>query len=167
MTENHTLTRVRRSLEPGTSVLVGTVDARGVPSCCRGLALVSDDDLATARVYVPIATSQETIANIATTARIAVCMSHPVDHATIQLKGRAVATRLATEAEAARVRGLFKEFGAVLGTIGIPQTVMRTIVDWPAFAIDIEVDAVFEQTPGPKAGVPLPRDNGATKRSRL
>ena len=164
MTENHTLTRVRRSLEPGTSVLVGTVDLRGVPSCCRGLALVSDDDLATARVYVPIATSQDTIANIATTGRIAVCMSHPVDHATIQIKGRASTARLATDAEAALVRGRFQDFGTVLGTIGIPRSVTRTIIDWPAFAIEMQVDAVFEQTPGPKAGFPLPRDaNGPSR----
>lgn len=153
-----TAARIKRSLEPGTSILVGTVDPRGFPACCRGIALTSTDDLTTARVYVPIATSHETIANIATTNRITIVACHPVEHETVQIKGIVTATQLAGEAESPLVRDRLAQFGTALNKIGIPPRVTRTIGCWPAFAIDVRVEDIFEQTPGPNAGVRLTRE---------
>jgi hypothetical protein len=153
-----TTTRIKRSLEPGTSILIGSVDPQGFPACCRGIALTSTDGLATARVYVPIATSHETIANIATTGRITIVACHPVEHETLQIKGVVTGTQLANESEAALVRERLAQFSTALNRIGIPPRVTRTIGCWPAFAIDVRVEDVFEQTPGPNAGVRLTRE---------
>jgi hypothetical protein len=38
---------------------------------------------------------------------------------------------------------------------GVPRRVTRSFAHWPAFAIEIDVDPVFEQTPGPRAGTRL------------
>src|SRR5262245_171526 len=89
--------RVHRCLEPGTSVLVGTVDPHGAPSCSRAVALRSSDDLRTATVFVPLATSQDIMQNVATTKRLAIAASFPADHCTTQLKGSVVEARLATD----------------------------------------------------------------------
>ena len=43
-------TRVKRCLDAGMSLLVATVNAENVPSCCRAVALASADDLATVTV---------------------------------------------------------------------------------------------------------------------
>ncbi len=43
----------------------------------------------------------------------------------------------------------------VLDRIGVPRRVTRSFAHWPAFAIEIDVDDVFEQTPGPRAGTRL------------
>jgi hypothetical protein len=160
-----TAARIKRSLEPGTSILIGTVDPQGFPACCRGIAVTSTDDLKTARVYVPIATSHETIANIATTGRITIVACHPVEHETVQIKGIVTGTQLANESEAVLVRDRLAQFGSALNRIGIPPRVTRTIGCWPAFAIDVRVDDIFEQTPGPNAGVRLPRDLQAARPS--
>src|ERR671939_269034 len=95
--------RVRRCLAAGTSILVGTVDSQGRPSCCRAVAITSADDLENVSVYLPIATSQQIIKDVATTHRLAVVSTHVIEHYSIQLKGTAHAARLARDDEAALV----------------------------------------------------------------
>jgi hypothetical protein len=147
--------RIRRCLEAGASVLVGTVDARGIPSCCRASAITSDDDLKTVAIYLPIATSQQTIKDIATTHRVAVASTHIVEHFSIQLKGTASTARLARDDEAALVENRYQAFADVLYNIGLPRRLTRSVVHWPAFVVDMKVEEIFEQTPGPNAGARL------------
>src|SRR6185436_9550122 len=97
-------TRVQACLDSGTSIFVGTVGASGVPSCCRAIAVRSADDLQTATVYVPLATSRDTLANLATTHRVAVVITKPIEHATVQLKGISTTARLARDDEESFVR---------------------------------------------------------------
>lgn len=144
--------RVQRCTEGGLSILVGTVDGEGFPSCCRAFALTSNDNLATATVYLPVAISQEMIANIATTRRIAVFCSEPMSHDSIQLKGTTRTVRLASEAEGELLRTRLEQFAAVLDGVGLPKRITRSLAFWPAFAVEFNVDNLFEQTPGPKAG---------------
>jgi len=142
----------RRCLEPGLSVLIGTADPAGTPVSCRGIGIRSDDDLQTITVYVPIATSQETIQNLATTRRVAVGVTHPRDNFSAQFKGSTIEARLAREDEADFVRARLDAFADVLDPIGIPRRVTRSLVCWPAFAVTMRVDQTFDQTPGPRAG---------------
>ena len=143
---------VLRQLEPGTSIVVGTVDPSGWPSCCRGVALVVHPDRDGVTVYLPVATAAETIANIASNGRVAVVSSQPVSHSTVQLKGRARRVRVAVEEEAGVVEAHFERLTDVLGSVGLPRGVSRTTSRWPAFAVEVAVEAIFEQTPGPRAG---------------
>jgi hypothetical protein len=147
--------RIRRCLEAGTSVLVATVDARGFPSCCRASAITSDDELTSIAVYLPMATSQQTIKDIATTHRMAVAATRLVEHFSVQLKGTANTARLARDDEAALVDERFRAFAEVLHNLGVPRRLTRSLVLWPAFVVDMRVDEIFEQTPGPNAGARL------------
>jgi hypothetical protein len=144
---------IARCLDPGISLLVGTVNARNMPACCRAVALASTDNVATVTVYLPIATSHETLQNLATTRRLAIAATNPIDHHSIQLKGAATDTRLAREDEAAFVKSRFEAFADALDSIGIPSRITRNASCWPAFAVSVQVEQVFDQTPGPKAGI--------------
>ena len=144
--------RARRCLDPGLSILVATVNAAGAPSCCRAIALASEDDLATATVYLPIATSQRIIQDVATTRRIAVAATHIVDHCSVQLKGTTATARIAREDEAVFVRARLEGFAAMLHQVGMPLRLARSMAHWPAFAVEMRVEEVFDQTPGPNAG---------------
>jgi hypothetical protein len=137
------------------SILVGTVDPSGIPACCRAHALVSADGLANVTVYLPLVTGQTTFANVATTRRLAVVASYPPDHSTVQLKGTTTAARLARDDELPMIREHLERFGDVLESLGIPKAVLRRLTCWPAYAIDMRVEEVYEQTPGPRAGVRL------------
>jgi hypothetical protein len=151
----HTGDRVTRCLEHNVSVMVGSVDASGEPSTCRAMAIRSTDGFETLTVYVPVATSKETIANVATTRKLTVVATHPIDHHSLQFKGIAGTARLAREDEAPLVRKGFDGFAGLLNTIGIPPRVTNAVTRWPAFAIEMRVAEIFDQTPGPKAGTRL------------
>lgn len=144
--------KLRGWADGGTSVLIGTVDADGIPTCCRGIAISTKDDFDTITLYLPAATGQEAVANVATTRRIAVGVSRPLTHETIQIKGLTRGVRLASPSDEEFVRQRLDQFADVLEAIGLPKHVTRSIAHWPAFAIEISVEQVFDQTPGPKAG---------------
>ena len=145
-------THIHRCLESGLSVLVGTVDAHGQPACCRAVALTSTDDLETLTVFVPVSTSHEVIQNLGTTKRIAVGASFPLDHCTTQLKGTASEVRLARDDEQAFIQQRLSAFADVLDKVGVPRRLTRSVACWPAFAISVRVEEIFDQTPGPHAG---------------
>ncbi len=147
--------KLRRFLDGGISVIVGTVDAEGVPSCCRGIAVDSKDDFDTITVYLPAATAGETVANLATTRRIAVSLTEPLSHGSIQLKGVTRGVKLATNDTRDFVDNRLESFAEALGSFGLPRTVTRSLNHWPAFAIEVSVEQLFDQTPGPKAGEAL------------
>jgi hypothetical protein len=102
-----------------------------------------------------VATSQETIANVATTRRLAVVTTHPIDHCATQLKGIVENTRPAREDEEPFVREHLGSFTGVLNTIGYPPRVTKAVVYWPAVAVEMRVEEIYEQSPGPKAGTRL------------
>ena len=135
------------------SVFVGTVSPDGIPAGCRAIAVTTPDQLKTLTVYVPMATSRDVIANVAATKRLSVVGTYPPDHSAMQLKGTTTAVRLATDGEAEFLHYRIDRFADVLHAIGIPRRVTRSINHWPAFAIDMTVEEVFEQTPGPNAGM--------------
>lgn len=147
--------KLQRFVEGGISVFVATADADKVPTCCRAIALTTKDDFETVTVYVPAATGQETIANVATTRRIAIACTEPLSHQSIQIKGVSRGVKLAPPGEQELVRTRLHQFADVLAEIGQPRSVTYRVAHWPAFAIEVSVEEVFDQTPGPKAGFPL------------
>ena len=147
--------RLRRCTDEGMSVLIGTVSAEGEPHCCRAIAVAGDSNLDVVTVYIPAATGQEAIANIATSRRLAVVVSHPVRHDSIQLKGTSRSVRMARDDEAAMIRSRLEAFAEVLATVGLPKLITRSLTCWPAFAVEMDVCEIFDQTPGPKAGVAI------------
>ena len=147
--------RLHRCLEPGLSIIVAAVDAHGAPSCCRSYAIKSDDGLQTLTVYLPVATSHDAIQGLAVTKRLAVAATQMMESSATQLKGTAIETRLARDDEAAFLDASLDAFADKLVELGVPRRLARTAVHWPAFAVTIRVEEIYEQTPGPKAGTRL------------
>ena len=143
---------VRQTLGPGLSVVVGTADARGTPSCCRAVGLVVDASAQGVTVYLPVMTSAAVIADIATTGRVAIVSSNPVDHSTVQIKGCRRLVRVAGAEDLPVVRDLLDRLADTLETVGLSKRLSRSLAHWPAFAVEVDVDTVFDQTPGPRAG---------------
>jgi hypothetical protein len=145
----------RNPAERGMSLYAGAVGTHGVPVGCRAVALTASPDLSKATLYVPMATSRELLAGVAATKRIAVVATYPPDHGTVQLKGLAGGVRLAEEGERELIRDRIDGFAEVLHRLGYPLRIVRAVNHWPAFAIDMTIDELYEQTPGPNAGMPL------------
>ena len=147
-----TSSRVHRCLEPGLSIIVAAVDARGIPSCCRSDAIRSDDDLQTLTVYLPVATSHDAIQSLAVTKRLAVAATQMMESSATQLKVTTIETRLAREEEAPFLNERLDAFADKLVELGVPRRLARTAVHWPAFAIDIRSRRSSSRRPDRKRG---------------
>ena len=148
--------RLRLATEGGMSIILGTVDAEGMPAACRGVALrASDTDPSSVTVFIPVDSGQETIANIATTRRVAIGATHPPTHTSLQLKGTTRSVRLARADEKEFVRSRIAAFAETLEILGVPQKITWSVAHWPAFAVEVNVEELYDQTPGPNAGAKI------------
>src|SRR4051795_790763 len=129
--------------QEGMSLYAGSVSSDGVPAGCRAVALRTNRELTEITVYLPMGTSQDVLANIAATKRMAVVATYPPDHFAVQLKGTTTAVRLATDDESEFVHARMESFADVLHAIGIPRRVTSSINSWPAFAVEMKVDELF------------------------
>jgi hypothetical protein len=101
------------------------------------------------------------IANLRANPRLAVTLSHTPSHRTIQLKGGVLAIREAGEDERALAMRYRALFAADLAFLGMPATHTLRLGLWPCHAVDMAIDQVFAQTPGPVAGVKMPLPSGS------
>ena len=146
--------------EEGVSLLVGTANRDLVPDCVRAVGLRVWEDASTLTVFLPAATAADTIANLRDNPRLAVTVSHIPSHRTMQIKGSVLAIREGGEDDhyfATRYRAALAED---LAFIGMPPANTLRLGIWPVWAVDVAMEQVFAQTPGPQAGVRL------TSRSR-
>jgi hypothetical protein len=144
-------------LESGCSISVATVGSDGAPHAARGFGLTVLPDGAHVRLLLD-ADDRTALANLAGGGAVAVTgVALPTLRA-VQLKGRAdepVATSEPADlARAARhLESFFTDANRVEGTpVALLERLRPT-----AFAVcTITVAEIFDQTPGPGAGSPLP-----------
>src|SRR5262245_25066514 len=111
----------------GHTILVGSVDAHGTAAICRGVAVASSDGYRTLTAYLPLSTSQDVIASVAATNRIAVTVTEPPSHCSVQFKGTVTNVRLAREDESPMVRAQLERTAESLDTLGVPKRVFRSV----------------------------------------
>lgn len=133
-------------------IIVGTADHRGRPEIgravgCRAAPGAERLDLILCALHWP-----KTIANIEATARAAVTFSRPADYETFQLKG--VATLRDAEPEDLALADRYMTgISFVLNQLGIPSSFSPTWLSTEgARVLSLEVEEIFVQTPGPRAG---------------
>jgi hypothetical protein len=113
------------------------------------------DDRKHVSVYLAEVLAQPMLRNLAETGRLAVQLSNPADHRTVQLKGRAVRTGLAPESDRAFVEGYVQQLAHVVDELGISYERVVRMTCWPAVVVELDVEEIYLQTPGPGAGAPL------------
>ena len=144
-----------RRIEGLAAIHVATRDASLVPDEVMASAAHLSEDGGRLTVYLPVATSATSVANLRENGAIAVALSEPLTHRTVQLKGRAGEIRPARDDEREAVLRHAASFDAQVEAIGLPPAVVRRRTKWPCHAVTFEVDGAWEQTPGPHAGAPL------------
>ena len=138
----------------------GTRDAKLVPAHHVLGALRVDDDRRTVTVVVCGPTAVGLRENLADNGQIAVTFGHQPSHETYQLKGKALEVRDATDADIAMVKAWLEAMKVHdrddLGAPPEQLAVYDHVILRGAVTVRLRVDAVFDQTPGPKAGQPVP-----------
>jgi hypothetical protein len=146
-------------LQSGLSLLVGTSSSDLRPTCCRAVGLVVAPDGANVTVFVPDATARKTLANLHQNPRAAITASQPDSHRTVQLKGQVARLRLAEPELQSTVVAYVEAFGKRVDIVGMPRSRVAQLSAWPAWAIELRLEGLFVQTPGPRAGQLLSVEN--------
>jgi predicted pyridoxine 5'-phosphate oxidase superfamily flavin-nucleotide-binding protein len=143
-------------LEGPNTLAIATQDGNLVPEVTRALTLrCRENDRVV--VWVAAHTAGRAVANLKREPRIALGVSRPSTHQTFQLKGRAVAVTEAGPEAQATIEQAFENFLQEAGAVGLPARLLQPVVRWPALEIVVEVNEIYDQTPGPGAGEKCPQ----------
>jgi hypothetical protein len=145
----------------GVVVVVGTRSADGAPAISRGWGVRVVPGGQALEVCVFAATNRPTLENVTDNRQIAVTLTSPSTYRAVQVKGRAVDVSDGSRADADRVDLHLDLFLRELATVGLSIPQMRRVlederdVSPELVKIRLEIDEIFDQTPGPSAGARL------------
>jgi hypothetical protein len=142
-------------LTGGKSLVIGTCDKDLIPESARAVALSVAPDRKHVSVFLPEAVCDRTLANLRANGAIAIGVSHPPDHRSLQLKGVLRKLAPASAEDLVFVQSYLHELSVLLDLVGLPANVVERLNYRPCVRAEIVVEALFIQTPGPEAGRPL------------
>lgn len=138
-------------LESAGSAVVGTVDDHGLPDATRAWGTwVRDGGL---RFLLP-ASATRSLANLRAGGAVALTVTEVRTLRSVQVKGRATRVEEPTDDDLARAERYREQFfTSVHEADGSPTEALQNLVPAAFVAVECTVDAVFDQTPGPSAGL--------------
>jgi hypothetical protein len=139
-------------VEGGLSMLVGTRDAALRPKVERAVGAFVGQDRQTLTIYLNKELGGQSLANLKDNGSLAVTVSRPYDHRSLQLKGQVLSLRDGTEEDRAKQERWLTGFVEHLYIVGLPRSIIRQIKVFPSIAVTMRIDDMFEQSPGPGAG---------------
>jgi hypothetical protein len=140
----------------GVSVTVATRDDRLRPEVVRawGPAVTAGGSLLT--LCVPAPAGSRTRLNLAANGEVAVLFVSAVDYRALQVKGRTVSVCEPTPEQLGLIEEHVLAFAGNTRRLGVELSQIRNFVQPVAhLAVTVSVREVYEQTPGPDAGMPL------------
>lgn len=140
----------------GLAITIATRNDELEPDGAWGWAAVVADDGKRVTLFLHEAAAAAMMRNLERHPEIAAVLDQPTSHRACQIKGRCVSARPAREKERAEVERQVDLFRKDLATIGVPPAMTAGWELWPCMALEVEVTQLFEQTPGPGAGEPIP-----------
>jgi hypothetical protein len=143
-------------LQEGLGIHIATRNGALEPKGARALAISIDPDGTHLTVYVAANAARRLMPDLLANGQAAVGFARPIDERACQVKGVFVGGRDASADEEGFVRGQWEAFLRTLNLVGIPREPIAHWSVWPATAIRLKVTAIFDQTPGPGAGEPIP-----------
>jgi hypothetical protein len=141
-------------LESPCSLIVGTVDADGLPDASRAWGVEVLDDR---RLRILLSTQAPvTRRNVEGGGALALTATHFTTFESVQLKGRATQVEEATPADRIRfARYCSGATRAIAESDGTPEERVERFVTAGVYACLLAVESVFDQTPGSSAGTQL------------
>jgi len=144
--------------EGGSAKVVGTVDADGIPHATRAWGARVIDDGAALRIYLD--GDDPVVAGTVTEhSRLAVTGGSVSTLISAQVKGRVRGVEDLTAPDViARQRGTAAFIQDVHETDHTPRVLLEAMVPSRFVACVVDVEELYDQTPGPRAGTALPTE---------
>jgi len=142
-------------MESGCSLIVGSVDADGLPDATRGWGALVLDGGAQIRLLLA-ANAAVTLSNLRSTRRIALTATNFRTFDSVQVKGAVLAVEDATESDRARFERFCAACEETLHELNeTPIDLLMRMEPSGVVACVMSADELFDQTPGPGAGTRL------------
>lgn len=143
---------VRVFLQGPVSAMLGTADGLHVADVTRIAGVLASDDQASMRVLVA-ANATVARANAAEPGdAVALLVTDITNYRSLQWKGTVVAWHEPTPGDLTLLDGHVERFLAAAPTVGLDATKARRCFPSDVVALEVAVNALFDQTPGPDAG---------------
>jgi hypothetical protein len=139
----------------GVSIKASARDSRLIPSICRILACITQQQGALIRLFLVKSQALQLLRDIAANGQIAVVFSQPSSHKTLQIKGIHAHQTAVLDTDLAVIEACCKGFADSLFLLGVDYIFSSTFQHYTLAeltAIDFTPNALFEQSPGPDAG---------------
>jgi hypothetical protein len=140
-------------IQGGVAVGVATRDDDLRPEFARGWAPEVSADGRSLRLCVPAPAGSPMRANLQGNGAVAVGFSPPTIARAVQVKGVVTQVGAPEAADLERVERHVRAFVAEAERVGAPPELSRRMFFEPGLvAVELSIDEVFDQTPGPTAG---------------
>lgn len=149
------LEEIAELIASGVNIYVATRDAAFTPESMLAMGARVHPEQARLTLYLPEVSADATRRNLEHNGSIAITLTRPMDHKSLQLKGRAIQIRECAEADRQLQAVHRAAMVEQLAGVGVPRSASRRLVWWPSIAAEIALTHVFSQTPGPHAGEPI------------
>jgi hypothetical protein len=147
-------------IQGGVSVVVGARDTGNVPRLARAIGCRVADDRRRVTVYLSAFQAATLLAAIRAQGAIAVAFNQPSTHRAYQLKGTDAEVVPLDRADIERARAYIDAFVVDIALLGYAAQNGRALL-WfdpsELTGVTFTPTAAFDQTPGPRAGVPVGR----------
>lgn len=140
----------------GVSVIVATSDAGLRPQIARGWGPEALSPHGPLRLCIETRAGSRTLENLVCGTRIAVTFTRPSTYRSIQAKGVVAAIEAPTEEELRRVDAHWAAYAAEAERFGLSPRLVPRLLDreW-LLTVTVTLEDIYDQTPGPRAGVRL------------
>jgi hypothetical protein len=143
---------VKRMAESGCAMMFGTTGLDGSLGVGRGWGLTVSQDRTQVRLLLCRAQSEASLAHLAENPWLAITFTTMRNLHSMQLKGRVKAIEASTPEDAEVNRAWIRAFIDDVEAIGVPVAAFSRAIMTADTAIDVGIERVFIQTPGPHAG---------------
>lgn len=142
----------------GVSVIVASRDAALRPSIMRGVGSAISADGTQVTVFLRRSQSRQLMQDIEAGGGLAVVFSEPPTHRTLQLKARQASLRPASPTDQPQLARYLASMQCELAQVGYGPEFAAAMLSAPledVVAVQFTPESAFDQTPGPRAGIPL------------
>ncbi len=143
----------------GISAIVASRDAQLRPSLMRAMGADISADGQRITVYLRPSQSHQLLADLRAGGPITVVFSDPPSNRTLQLKAAGACLRALQPSDQAVLRRYLGAMQRRVGQVGFGPDYVAAILAAPPddlLAVEFTPEAAFDQTPGARAGTPLP-----------
>lgn len=148
----------RELINTRCDAVISSRSAAMAPSICWGMGCHVHEDACSVTVWVLRAQAASVLADLADNGLISVVFAVPVSSVSLQVKGRDARQRAASAADAAILHRYIDNIVHEIGLVHVREALIRTVFEQELdalVALEFTAAQVFEQTPGPGAGLPI------------